>query len=135
MPPPQPGPIKFKEIPVPQVNLLGTLASGSPPSGGTSQISIVETTSSGVVNPAQPVTVTSPATTFPFVAGAGSTLIATQIDVDSSGNQSPPNINPPYLVPTPGTVGPPQPGNIVFSVVPPATPATPATAGKLKVGS
>jgi hypothetical protein len=99
--------------PVSSANILGTLSAGSPPTGGTSQISIVETTAAGVVLSPATYTVTVPANTFTFTAGIGSSLAATQTDVSASGISSPPNVNPPFTVVNPA---PPQPGPIEFTV-------------------
>ena len=94
--------------------MLGTLATGSPPAGGTSQISIVETPA-GSTTPMSPAvyTVTAPASSFTFTSGIGSTLVATQTDVSASGISSPPVVNPPYIVNNPA---PPAPGLITFAV-------------------
>ncbi len=98
---------------MPTANILGTLSAGSPPAGGKSSISVVETAADGTVLSPAVYAVAAPATTFAFTAGIGSKLDATQTDFSAGGIASPPTVTPTFLVVNPA---PPAPGPITFSV-------------------
>ncbi len=102
-----------KVLNVPTANVTGTLSAGSPPPGGSSQISIVETLADGTVLSAATYNVASPANSFSFTAGIGSKLDATQVDVNAAGISSPPTVTPTFTVTNPA---PPAPGPISFEV-------------------
>jgi hypothetical protein len=102
-----------KVLDMPTAQVTGTLASGSPPAGGSSSISIIETPAGGTPLAPAVYTVASPTNSFSFTAGVGSTLVATQTDTNAAGIAGPPTVNPPFPVSNPA---PPAPGLITFAV-------------------
>lgn len=107
----------LKVHPMATASIKGTLSAGSPPAGGRSEISIVETMSDGTVLSAASYVVNNPNNSFTFTAGVGSALVATQVDFSAVGVASTPTVNPPYLVVDPTPPAPPAPGPLTLEVL------------------
>jgi hypothetical protein len=102
---------------VPTATIKMTVA--TPPAGiASSQVSVVETLADGtVLSPANytfDYTVPAPVLSQTFTSGLGSTLVATQVDTNAGGFQSPPTVNPPFVVANPQ---PPAPAPLTLEVV------------------
>lgn len=95
-------------------HVQGTLPAPNP-GVVSSLVTIVETNAGGTVLPSVNFTVVAPTLTFDFGAGVGSTINATQVDMNASGLQSAPTVTPPFVVNSP--VLPPPSGPINFVVL------------------
>ena len=84
-----------------------------------SKVTVTETLASGQALTPTDYTLdgtTTPPWTANFTAGLGSTLNATQVDVDASGVSSPPATVPPFVVAAPALPAPTGDAVVGFSV-------------------
>ena len=100
--------------------IKGTLPAPVPAGVVSSVVTVIETLADGTAQPSTDFPVSYPDGTFTFSASVGSTLSASQVDLNSAGVAGPPFVTT-YVVPSPTPPATPAApvGPIVFEVVTP----------------